>query len=83
MNWTVDGTQRQALVFAPAQLSAAKAHMVPLLFAFHGHGDTMQNAARAGHLETLWPEAIVVFPQGLPDPWDFNAGWQGGPGRRE
>ena len=48
MTWTVDGVQRQALVFAPAP--ATNAHPVPLVFAFHGHGGSMQAAAQGMHL---------------------------------
>src|SRR5215468_54852 len=79
MTWTVDGEQREALVFAPAPTTADIKH--PLLFAFHGHGGNMQAAAQAMHLQTIWPAAIVVYPQGVhrPSPIDPNAnssGWQ-------
>jgi polyhydroxybutyrate depolymerase len=79
MTWTIDGIQRQALVFAPGP--ATNAHKLPLVFAFHGHGGTMQTAAQGMHLETFWPGAIVVYPQGLKtpsrvDPQGNNFGWQ-------
>ncbi len=79
MTWTVDGVQRQALVFAPAP--ATNAHPLPLVFAFHGHGGTMQTAAQGMHLQTFWPGAIVVYPQGLKtpspiDPQGLAFGWQ-------
>jgi polyhydroxybutyrate depolymerase len=76
MNWTVGGVQRQAIVFAPARkTSSGKA---PLLFAFHGHGDNMKDFAEGTEIQKFWPEAIVVYPQGLPtnaavDPEGF--GW--------
>jgi len=35
MNWTINGAQRQALVFAPTTDMAVKR---PVVFAFHGHG---------------------------------------------
>ncbi|MBZ5509138.1 MAG: esterase [Acidobacteriia bacterium] len=79
MTWTIDGIQRQALVFAP--MPATNAHKIPLVFAFHGHGGTMQSAAQGMHLETLWPGAVIVYPQGLKtpsrvDPQGKNFGWQ-------
>ena len=63
--WTVDGIVRQALVYAPAQTSTQAS---PVVFAFHGHGGSMQNAARSFGYHRLWPEAIVVYPQGLKTP---------------
>lgn len=81
MTWTVDGVQRQALVFAPAPVPATNALPVPLVFAFHGHGGTMQAAAQGMHLQTFWPRAIIVYPQGLKtpshvDPQGNKLGWQ-------
>jgi polyhydroxybutyrate depolymerase len=79
MNWTVDGLKREALVFAPAPTTVAIRH--PLVFAFHGHGGKMQGTSQLMHIQTLWPEAIVVYPQGLPtvsthDPQGQLPGWQ-------
>jgi len=79
---TVADTPREALVFAPQVKTPEGA---PVVFAFHGHGGNMRNAARSFHLETLWPEAIVVYPQGLltrspRDPQGKRPGWQGTPG---
>jgi polyhydroxybutyrate depolymerase len=73
--WLVNGAKREALVYLPSKKAGA-----PVIFAFHGHGGTMQHAARRMHLETLWPEAIVVYPQGSPaptvrDPAGRKAGW--------
>ena len=79
--WTIDGVQRQALVFAPA---TAKTTPSPLIFGFHGHGGSMRNTARSYHFQDLWPEAIVVYPQGLntpgrlTDPEGKKPGWQHG-----
>jgi polyhydroxybutyrate depolymerase len=81
--WDVDGTKRDALVFAPSKTNEGKA---PLVFDFHGHGGTAKHAARTHHLHTTWPEAIVVYMQGLPtpgkltDPEGKRPGWQAGPG---
>ena len=80
---TVDGVTREALVSIPAK---AKTEPTPLVFAFHGHGGNMQNSARMYHIHTLWPEAIVVYPQGLntpgqlTDPEGKKPGWQGAAG---
>ena len=61
IEWKVDGTMRRALVHLPASTEGA-----PIIFAFHGHGGTMNFAARRFRLHELWPEAVVVYPQGLP-----------------
>lgn len=79
----VDNVEREALVCAPP---AAKEKAAPLVFVFHGHGGSMQQAARSFAMHTAWPEAIVVYPQGLKtpgqltDPKGERAGWQPGPG---
>lgn len=81
--WNVDGVTREAIVYAPA--SAAKI-ATPLIFAFHGHGGTAEHAARTFAYQTQWPEAIVVYMQGVPtpgqltDPEGKRAGWQKTPG---
>ncbi|MBA3315912.1 MAG: prolyl oligopeptidase family serine peptidase [Planctomycetaceae bacterium] len=81
--WTIDGVERQALVHVPAKASEEPS---PVVFAFHGHGGNMNNAARMFGYETLWPEAIVVYMQGLKtpgrltDPEGKKNGWQHGAG---
>lgn len=77
--WTMDGLSREALIHIPAQ---ATTKPTPVLFVFHGHGGSADQIARRNAYETLWPEAIVVYPQGLPtpgqltDPQGERAGWQ-------
>lgn len=77
--WTVDGVTREGLVAAPA---SAKTSPAPVIFAFHGHGGTTRHAARTMPYYTLWPEAIVVYLQGLntpghiTDPDGKRTGWQ-------
>jgi polyhydroxybutyrate depolymerase len=77
--WKVDGVTREALLYAPA---AARTKASPVIFAFHGHGGTMKNSANKCHFQKLWPEAIVVYMQGLPtpgaltDPQGKMPGWQ-------
>jgi polyhydroxybutyrate depolymerase len=63
--WTVDGVEREALVHLP---DGAAKDGAPLVLAFHGHGGTAAQAARSFALHRAWPEAIVVYPQGLPTP---------------
>jgi polyhydroxybutyrate depolymerase len=81
--WTVDGTTREALVYAPP---AAKTTPTPVVFAFHGHGGTMQNSARRFAYHAHWPQAVVVYPQGLntpgrlTDPEGKKPGWQSAAG---
>lgn len=81
--WVVEGVAREALVCVPEQ---AKSSAVPVLFAFHGHGGNMRNAARSFGYHALWPEALVVYMQGLPtpglltDPEGKKSGWQNMPG---
>ena len=77
--WTVDGVVREALVYAPP---GARTNPAPVVFAFHGHGGSMSNAARMFSFHTRWPEAIVVYMQGLntpgrlTDPEGKKPGWQ-------
>lgn len=79
VTWTVDGVEREGLVCAPSAKGDAKP---PLVFGFHGHGGSMQNAARSFGFHGLWPEAAVVYLQGLPtpgrltDPEGKKPGWQ-------
>jgi polyhydroxybutyrate depolymerase len=83
LNWTVGGQTRSATVFAPPTSGGAAKH--PLIFCFHGHGGNMNGASRSG-LHDLWPEAVVVYPQGLPtksprDTQGLRPGWQMGSGQ--
>ena len=81
--WDVGGVKREALVYSPSKKSEGK---VPLVFDFHGHGGTAKHAARAHHIHETWPEAVVVYMQGLntpgklTDPEGKKSGWQSGPG---
>ena len=77
--WKVDGATRQALVHVP---NSAKTNAAPVVFAFHGHGGSMHNAARMFGYHLVWPDAIVVYMQGLntpgqlTDPEGKKPGWQ-------
>jgi polyhydroxybutyrate depolymerase len=79
IQWTVGDTVREAMVYIPA---SAASKPVPVVFAFHGHGGTMQNAFNKYRLPELWPEAVFICPQGLntpgalTDPRGEKSGWQ-------
>lgn len=79
MEWKVEGTAREALVYVPP---AAKTTPSPVVFAFHGHGGTMRHAAAKFAYHKQWPEAIVVYMQGLNTPGALTdregkrPGWQ-------
>ncbi len=72
--------ERTALVATP-RTSASEAG-APLVLVFHGHGGTSAQAARSFSIHTAWPEALVMYPQGLPtvgqitDPEGRRPGWQ-------
>jgi polyhydroxybutyrate depolymerase len=77
--WTIDGLEREAQFYLPAIRAEGGA---PVVFGFHGHGGSMQNAARSFRIHELWPEALVVYMQGVPtpgrltDPEGKRNGWQ-------
>jgi polyhydroxybutyrate depolymerase len=71
MTWRVGGETREAIVYAPSSASAARA---PLVLSFHGRGDDMENFQYV-RLHEAWPEAIVVYFQGLPNGEGYR-GWQ-------
>ena len=85
--WTVAGVKREALVYKPTQKSGPGGS--PVILAFHGHGGNMAQAARSFALQEAWPEALVIYPQGLKTPglltdpegtrngWQMTAGVQG------
>jgi polyhydroxybutyrate depolymerase len=81
--WTVDGLPREALVYVP---TTETTQPTPVIFAFHGHTGKMDGTARWG-LHKLWPEALVIYPQGVPTPGMFSdpagekSGWQTRPGQ--
>jgi len=74
-SWTVDGVKREGIVYVPASPATGK---LPLVLSFHGHGDDMENFQSVG-LQDVWPDAIVVYFQGLPSR-DGYRGWQVEPG---
>jgi polyhydroxybutyrate depolymerase len=83
IKWTVDGTTREGLIAAPAK---AKETASPVVLVFHGHGGTAKHAARTIDISKHYPDAIVIWPQGLntpgglTDPEGKKSGWQTKPG---
>lgn len=79
--WEVDGIERVALVALPRGAKAPEGGS-PLVFVFHGHGGSARNVAAGFAIHERWPEAIVVYPEGLPtpgrltDPEGKKQGWQ-------
>lgn len=77
VSFKIEGIERTAMVVAPA---APTAHP-PVVFGFHGHGGNGRQFARSAGIVGSWPEAVMVFPNGLPspgitDPEGKKPGWQ-------
>jgi polyhydroxybutyrate depolymerase len=72
MTWKIDGETRRAMIYLPSVDSSGRS---PVIFAFHGRGDNVQNFQSVG-LHLAWPEAIVVYFQGLSSRRDGAPGWQ-------
>ena len=82
--FTIDGLERQAIVYSNSKPSPGAG--APVVFVFHGHGGTAQNVARRYRIQELWPQAVVVYSQGVPgvkgitDSEGTRNGWQKSPG---
>ena len=82
VSFEVNGVTRTAVLVVPADVT----HPAPLVFAFHGHGGNGALFDRRIDIDGLWPEAIVIYPDGLPghkgltDPDGSQPGWQVRPG---
>jgi len=80
----VGGVTREAIVTLNSQPAPAAGS--PLVFAYHGHGGNSRSALRTFNLHQHWPEAIIVYPQGIPgvkgitDKEGIKNGWQKNPG---
>jgi polyhydroxybutyrate depolymerase len=77
-SFDVGGVARTAVIVVPGDASRP----APLVFAFHGHGGKGTGMERRSNIEGLWPDAIVVYPDGLvghkgkTDPEGVRTGWQ-------
>jgi polyhydroxybutyrate depolymerase len=85
-SWTINGVEREAMLAIPP---SAKTTPTPVVVVFHGHGGRSGGAARTFALHSHWPEAIVVYPQGLNTPGQLTdkegklPGWQSAPGNQD
>jgi polyhydroxybutyrate depolymerase len=76
--FVVDGRKRTAIVVVPRRTAAP----APLVLAFHGHGGTGAGLERQLDIAKRWPEAVIVYPDGLTghrgitDPAGDKTGWQ-------
>lgn len=81
--WMIGGVKRTGFVAYPVRKSAAGA---PLVLVFHGHGGTAANMSRSMNIHDQWPEAVVIYLQGVPtsgkivDREGRRSGWQSKPG---
>jgi polyhydroxybutyrate depolymerase len=71
VTWKVDGDTRSGFVYVPS--SPTPGAKLPVVFAFHGRGDDIQNFEFIG-LHRTWPGAVVVYIQGLDN--RGLSGWQ-------
>ncbi len=80
---SVDRVEREYIIYEPESKEK-----YPVVFVFHGHGGTAKNAVRKFRIHDLWPEACVVYMQGLKtpgrltDPEGEKNGWQHGSGEQ-
>jgi polyhydroxybutyrate depolymerase len=73
VTWKVDRDMRRAILYTPSAKSPnGKA---PLVFSFHGRGDNIESFEYTD-MHIAWPEAIVVYFQGLPGGRASLPGWQ-------
>jgi polyhydroxybutyrate depolymerase len=71
ITFAVEGVARRAFIYAPPV--AAPAAGFPVVFAFHGRGDVIENFEIV-NIHRAWPEAIVVYFQALDR--EGYPGWQ-------
>ena len=76
--WSVVEVNRTAWVWVPELEEGERA---PLVFVWHGHGGKARGTSRGFRTHVHWPEAIVVYPQGLKtaglyDPEGKRSGWE-------
>lgn len=77
INLTIDGVKREATLVRPTKGTG----LSPAVLCFHGHGGNMRYSQRSYQIDREWPEATVVYLQGIPtktknDPAGNKNGWQ-------
>lgn len=72
----VDGVTRTALLFE----GAARKVKSPLIFCWHGHGQSGTVARNLFNLQKAWPNAMVIYPDGIPGIADGGGGGADLPG---
>lgn len=74
----VEGVERSAIVYRGPKAGSG----APIVFVFHGFTGTGAGAARMYRVHDYWPEAVVVYPQGLTyhNLGRDGNGWQRAPG---
>jgi polyhydroxybutyrate depolymerase len=60
---TISGTARAITVRVPARYRTTTP--VPVVFAFHGRTNSAQTVRSYYNFDRLWPEAIIVYPEGV------------------
>lgn len=78
-SWDFDGVERKYIQYVPANYNGSEA--VPVVFCFHGLGDTMGNFFGIG-MDDVADTAnfITIFPQALVDPSTSSTAWNAGAG---
>jgi polyhydroxybutyrate depolymerase len=79
--WQIDGVAREGIIVRPGPDAKKPPTGWPVVFGFHGHGGNTTQFRRQWAIEKHWPEATVVYLQGLPtkgsltDPKGNRNGW--------
>ncbi len=60
--FSIEGVSRKCIIYEPQQ----KTEKVPVVFVFHGHGGNTKHASKTMNFQDEFPEALVVFMQGIP-----------------
>ena len=60
--YQINGVERKAIFFEP-KINSEK---FPVVFVFHGHGGNAKHASRNLNFHQNFPEALVIYMQGIP-----------------
>ena len=60
--YQINGVERKAIIFEP-KINSEK---IPVVFVFHGHGGNAKHASRNLNFHQNFPEALVIYMQGIP-----------------